>query len=48
MFQIRGAALERIGSPRPYAESRSFHVAERDLAPPRHDEVTVRIEADYQ
>jgi alcohol dehydrogenase len=48
MFQIRGAVPEHIGSPRPYAESRYFHVAERDLAPPRHDEVTVRIEAAYQ
>jgi alcohol dehydrogenase len=45
MFQIRGAVLERIGSPRPYAESRPISVTELDLAPPQRDEVLVRIEA---
>ncbi|HWF29484.1 MAG TPA: alcohol dehydrogenase catalytic domain-containing protein [Mycobacterium sp.] len=45
MFQIRGAVLEHIGSPRPYAESRPISVAELDLAPPQRDEVMVRIEA---
>jgi alcohol dehydrogenase len=45
MFQIRGAVLERIGSPRPYAESRPISVTELDLAPAQRDEVLVRIEA---
>lgn len=45
MLHIRGAVLERIGSPRPYARSRPITVADVDLAPPQSDEVLVRIEA---
>ncbi|GBE63788.1 alcohol dehydrogenase [Mycobacterium sp. MFM001] len=45
MLQIRGAVLERIGSPRPYAQSRPISVTEVDLAPPGAGELQVRIEA---
>ncbi|ARG59487.1 alcohol dehydrogenase catalytic domain-containing protein [Mycobacterium kansasii] len=45
MFHIRGAVLERIGSPRPYVESRPIGVADLDLEAPGSDEVLVRIEA---
>ncbi|WP_375486365.1 alcohol dehydrogenase catalytic domain-containing protein [uncultured Mycobacterium sp.] len=45
MFRIRGAVLERIGLPRPYARSKPIKVAELDLAPPQNDEILVRIEA---
>jgi alcohol dehydrogenase len=45
MLHIRGAVLERIGSPRPYAESRPISVAEMELAPPAAGELQVRIEA---
>jgi alcohol dehydrogenase len=45
MLHIRGAVLERIGSPRPYAKSRPISVAEVDLAPPGADELQVRVEA---
>ncbi|MEE2854840.1 MAG: alcohol dehydrogenase catalytic domain-containing protein [Actinomycetota bacterium] len=45
MPAIRGAVLEHIGSPRPYARSRPITVAELDLAPPGRDEVLVRVEA---
>jgi alcohol dehydrogenase len=45
MLEIRGAVLERIGSPRPYAESRPITVADVALAPPGADELLVRIEA---
>ena len=45
MVEIRGAVLERIGSPRPYAESRPITVADVDLSPPGAGEVQVRIEA---
>jgi alcohol dehydrogenase len=45
MFQIRGAVLEEIGLPRPYAESRPISVTELELAPPQRDEVLVAIEA---
>jgi alcohol dehydrogenase len=45
MLEIRGAVLEHIGSPRPYAESRPISVAEVDLAPPGAEELQVRIEA---
>lgn len=45
MLRIRGAVLEHIGSPRPYAESRPISVAELDLAPPGVGELQVRIEA---
>jgi alcohol dehydrogenase len=45
MLEIRGAVLEHIGSPRPYAESRPITVAEVELAPPGAEELQVRIEA---
>ncbi|WP_444308874.1 alcohol dehydrogenase catalytic domain-containing protein, partial [Mycobacterium marinum] len=45
MIHIRGAVLERIGSPRPYAQSRPISVVDLDLDPPGDDEVLVRIEA---
>ncbi len=45
MLQIRGAVLERVGSPRPYAQSRPITVTEVDLAPPGAEELQVRIEA---
>jgi alcohol dehydrogenase len=45
MPQIRGAVLEHIGSPRPYAESRPISVTEVELAPPAAGELQVRIEA---
>ncbi|MEO8814406.1 MAG: alcohol dehydrogenase catalytic domain-containing protein, partial [Mycobacterium sp.] len=45
MLAIRGAVLERIGAPRPYAESRPISVIELDLAPPGRGELLVRIEA---
>lgn len=46
MTQIRGAVLERIGSPRPYAQSRPISVGEVELAPPGAEELQVRIEAE--
>lgn len=45
MLQIRGAVLEHIGLPRPYAESRPISVAGVELAPPAAGELQVRIEA---
>ncbi|MGH3560216.1 MAG: alcohol dehydrogenase catalytic domain-containing protein [Mycobacterium sp.] len=45
MLRIRGAVLEHLGSPRPYARSRPISVAEVDLAPPAANELQVRIEA---
>ncbi len=45
MLEIRGAVLERIGSPRPYAQSRPITIADVALAPPGADELLVRIEA---
>jgi len=45
MLQIRGAVLERIGSDRPYAQSRPIAVADLTLDPPGADELLVRIEA---
>ncbi|ORV19711.1 alcohol dehydrogenase catalytic domain-containing protein [Mycobacterium celatum] len=45
MLQIRGAVLERIGLPRPYAQSRPISVTEVELAPPGAGELQVRIEA---
>ncbi|KAA8969677.1 alcohol dehydrogenase catalytic domain-containing protein [Mycobacterium sp.] len=45
MLRIRGAVLEHIGSPRPYAQSRPISVTELDLAPPGTGELQVRIEA---
>ena len=45
MSGIRGAVLEHIGAPRPYAQSRPISISEVDLAPPGRDEILVRIEA---
>jgi Zn-dependent alcohol dehydrogenase len=45
MLKIRGAVLERIGSPRPYADSKPISVTEIELAPPGPEELQVRIEA---
>jgi alcohol dehydrogenase len=45
MFRIRGAVLERIGLPPPYARSKPLNVVELDLAPPATGELLVRIEA---
>ncbi|SRX92681.1 putative zinc-type alcohol dehydrogenase (E subunit) AdhE1 [Mycobacterium tuberculosis H37Rv] [Mycobacterium shimoidei] len=45
MLEIRGAVLESIGSPRPYAESRPIRVVDVELAPPGANELQVRIEA---
>jgi len=44
-MRIRGAVLEQIGLPRPYAESRPLSVGELDLAEPGDTELLVRIEA---
>lgn len=44
-MRIRGAVLEEIGRPRPYAESRPLSVGELALAPPGQGELLVRIEA---
>ncbi len=43
-MRIRGAVLEQIGRPRPYAESRPLSVGELELAPPGDSELLVRIE----
>src|SRR4029450_2396285 len=43
-MRIRGAVLEEIGRPRPYAESRPLSISELDLAPPGDSELLVRIE----
>ncbi len=45
MLPIRGAVLERIGAPRPYAQSRPISIADLDLQGPGPGEVLVRIEA---
>ena len=45
MFHIRGAVLERIGTTRPYAESRPISVVDLDLDQPGPGEVVVRVEA---
>jgi alcohol dehydrogenase len=45
MLHIRGAVLEHIGSPRPYAESRPINVTGVELAAPAAGELRVRIEA---
>ncbi len=45
MFHIRGAVLEHIGLPRPYADSRPIRVDEIELAAPQRDEILIRIEA---
>ncbi|HEY9266460.1 MAG TPA: alcohol dehydrogenase catalytic domain-containing protein, partial [Mycobacterium sp.] len=44
-MKIRGAVLDQIGLPRPYATSGPLAVVELDLAPPGDDELLVRIEA---
>ncbi|AOW92419.1 alcohol dehydrogenase [Rhodococcus sp. WMMA185] len=44
-MKIRGAVLEEIGRPRPYAASAPISIAELDLEEPRADEILVRIEA---
>ena len=44
-MKIRGAVLEEIGRPRPYAGSRPLTVSELDLAAPGDGELLVRIEA---
>ena len=44
-MRIRGAVLEQIGRPRPYAESRPISVSELELAAPGDSELLVRIEA---
>ncbi|GAB3129415.1 alcohol dehydrogenase catalytic domain-containing protein [Tsukamurella serpentis] len=44
-MRIRGAVLEEIGRPRPYADSTPISVGELELAPPGPGEVLVRIEA---
>lgn len=44
MVAIRGAVLEGIGLPRPYAASRPLRVRELALAPPGPGELLVRIE----
>ncbi|WP_310778650.1 alcohol dehydrogenase catalytic domain-containing protein [Mycobacterium sp. Z3061] len=45
MIHIRGAVLERIGAPRPYARSRPISIAALELADPGPGEVLVRVEA---
>jgi alcohol dehydrogenase len=45
LMRIRGAVLEEIGRPRPFAESRPLSVGDLDLAPPGDTELLVRIEA---
>ena len=45
MVAIRGAVLERIGAPRPYARSRPLTVSQLELDPPGAGELLVRIEA---
>ncbi|RUP01212.1 MAG: alcohol dehydrogenase [Mycobacterium sp.] len=45
MIQIRGAVLERIGAPRPYARSLPISISDLDLQDPGPGEVLVRIEA---
>ncbi|MCK0112041.1 alcohol dehydrogenase catalytic domain-containing protein [Ornithinimicrobium sp. F0845] len=44
-MRIRGAVLEEIGRPRPYAESQPMTVSDLDLAPPRDSELLVRVQA---
>lgn len=44
-MKIRGAVLEDIGLPRPYAESRPLTVSDLDLAEPGPGELLIRIEA---
>src|SRR4030081_1692605 len=44
-MRIRGAVLEQIRLPRPYADSRPLSISELDLGPPGDTELLVRIEA---
>ncbi|MFC0672433.1 alcohol dehydrogenase catalytic domain-containing protein [Brachybacterium hainanense] len=44
-MRIRGAVLEQMGLPRPYAESRPLAICELELDPPGPTEILVRIEA---
>lgn len=44
-MRIRGAVLEQIGAPTPFAQSRPIVVSELDLADPAPGELLVRIEA---
>lgn len=44
-MRIRGAVLERIGAPAPYAESAPITISELELADPGPGELLVRIEA---
>jgi len=44
-MKIRGAVLERIGAPAPYAESTPLVIDELDLGEPGPGEILVRIEA---
>lgn len=44
-MRIRGAVLETIGAPAPYADSQPLRVTELDLADPGDGELLVRIEA---
>ncbi len=44
-MRVRGAVLEEIGRPRPYAASRPIRVDELELDPPGERELLVRIEA---
>ena len=45
VVRIRGAVLEEIGRPRPYADSRPLTVGDLELAPPGAGEVLVRLHA---
>lgn len=44
-MRIRGAVLEEIGRPRPYADSRPLTVGELELAEPGPGELLVRVQA---
>jgi alcohol dehydrogenase len=44
-MKIRGAVLDQIGLPRPYATSEPLTIADLELAPPGENELLVRIEA---
>jgi alcohol dehydrogenase len=44
-MRIRGAVLEEIGRPRPYAESTPIAVTDLELDPPGPGEIRVRMEA---
>lgn len=44
-MKIRGAVLEEIGRPRPYAESTPISISELELDEPGAEEVLIRIEA---